>query len=559
MMIMINMQKRVGQIAATLAVGAACAGAAGQCPVSFFFTPFNNSIPGFGTQAGPIAMADFNRDGRPDVAFCNSAAGTVLVQMGNSADWVGYPMGTGPATVVVGDFDGDSNADFATINQTSRDLAIRFGDGSGGFSPPAVRRVGVDPNWLVAKDLNLDGIDDLVVVSRGDDSLYVALRTQARSIPSLVRYAVGGLPERVAAGDFDGDGQVDLVTTNGQTQDLSLLFGAGNGTFEPEVYLPALRYPFHIQVADLNQDGRDEIGFVRNGLALGFYDVVLWQIDGARQLGGESIVSAGWNTAYFTFVDLNQDGTTDISTGSGTFLNQGNGTFSTPVQAAFWPYVVFQDIDADGRIDVTECVFDNLPPRNGAYIRSWINTSFPVTQQPQSTVACPIRPATFSAAASGTPPYTYRWQYRAVDAIPFDPASWIDLTPGTNTVAGPSGPLEFNAAGTDTGTLTVDREAFLGWPASTLIGSFRCIIGSACGDVITQEAVMTTSDRCSCYDFNSDENVDLLDAQQMAQVFVGLITPQPDWLSGDLNADENADLSDAQALAVFVVSGTCGV
>ncbi len=187
------------------------------------------------------------------------------------------------------------------------------------------------------------------------------------------------------------------------------------------------------------------------------------------------------------------------------------------------------------------------------------NTSFPVTQQPQSTVACPIRPATFTAAASGTPPYTYRWQYRAVDAIPFDPASWIDLVPGTNTVAGPTGPLEFNAAGTDTGTLTVDREALLGWPASTLIGSFRCVIGSACGDVITQEAVMTTSDRCSCYDFNSDENVDLLDAQQMAQVFVGLITPQADWLSGDLNADENADLSDAQALAVFVVTGTCGV
>jgi hypothetical protein len=192
-----------------------------------------------------------------------------------------------------------------------------------------------------------------------------------------------------------------------------------------------------------------------------------------------------------------------------------------------------------------------------AFLHYSLNTSFPVTQQPQSTVACPIRPASFSAAANGTPPYTYRWQYRPTVADATVP--WVNLVPGTNTVAGPSGPLEFNAAGTDTGTLTVDREALLGWPASTLIGSFRCIIGSACGDVITQEAVMTTSDRCSCYDFNSDENVDLLDAQQMAQVFVGLITPQADWLSGDLNADENADLSDAQALAVFVVTGTCGV
>jgi len=51
--------------------------------------------------------------------------------------------------------------------------------------------------------------------------------------------------------------------------------------------------------------------------------------------------------------------------------------------------------------------------------------------------------------------------------------------------------------------------------------------------------------------------VDLLDAQQMAQVFVGLITAEPNWLDGDLNGDENADLADAQALAQYVVMGTC--
>ncbi len=59
------------------------------------------------------------------------------------------------------------------------------------------------------------------------------------------------------------------------------------------------------------------------------------------------------------------------------------------------------------------------------------------------------------------------------------------------------------------------------------------------------------------YDFNQDENVDLLDAQQMAQVFVGLIPAQPGWLDGDLNLDENADLTDAQILAAYVVSGIC--
>ncbi len=68
------------------------------------------------------------------------------------------------------------------------------------------------------------------------------------------------------------------------------------------------------------------------------------------------------------------------------------------------------------------------------------------------------------------------------------------------------------------------------------------------------------TERIACeYDFNRDENVDLLDAQQMAQVFVGILAPEAGWLDGDLNGDENADLTDAQLLAAFVVSGTCGI
>jgi hypothetical protein len=61
------------------------------------------------------------------------------------------------------------------------------------------------------------------------------------------------------------------------------------------------------------------------------------------------------------------------------------------------------------------------------------------------------------------------------------------------------------------------------------------------------------------YDYNQDENVDLTDAQLMAQVAAGVITADPSWLSGDLNGDENADLTDAQQLAQFVASGVCPI
>ncbi len=75
-------------------------------------------------------------------------------------------------------------------------------------------------------------------------------------------------------------------------------------------------------------------------------------------------------------------------------------------------------------------------------------------------------------------------------------------------------------------------------------------------------SVLLTIDGCVIcgfcnYDYNRDENVDLLDAQQMAQVFVGILTPEPNWLDGDLNLDENADLIDAQLLARAIVQGLC--
>jgi hypothetical protein len=54
-------------------------------------------------------------------------------------------------------------------------------------------------------------------------------------------------------------------------------------------------------------------------------------------------------------------------------------------------------------------------------------------------------------------------------------------------------------------------------------------------------------------DINRDENEDLLDAQNLAQVVVGLITPGPDWLEGDIDGSENVDLQDAQWIAIIVL------
>jgi hypothetical protein len=87
---------------------------------------------------------------------------------------------------------------------------------------------------------------------------------------------------------------------------------------------------------------------------------------------------------------------------------------------------------------------------------------------------------------------------------------------------------------------------------------YNTLVSNGTVDVPANLVPLTPPVSCD-YDFNQDENVDLTDAQQMAQVFVGLLTPESNWLDGDLNGDENSDLTDAQILAAYVVTGNCGV
>ncbi len=124
--------------------------------------------------------------------------------------------------------------------------------------------------------------------------------------------------------------------------------------------------------------------------------------------------------------------------------------------------------------------------------------------------------------------YTYRWRQNGQNLFNF--------------------PGFISGATTPTLNLLVDDES--------LLGTFDCVLTNVCGTTTTVPfRVVSVCD----YDFNQDENVDLSDAQQMAQVFVGLLTSEPGWLDGDLNGDENADLTDAQQLANYVVMGICGV
>jgi trimeric autotransporter adhesin len=92
-------------------------------------------------------------------------------------------------------------------------------------------------------------------------------------------------------------------------------------------------------------------------------------------------------------------------------------------------------------------------------------------------------------------------------------------------------------------------------------GLYECVLINPCGTTTSTGALLRVTPAVgSCaYDFNQDGNVDLLDAQTIAQVALSLREPDAAWLDGDVDSDGETTIADAQVLAMYVVSGVCGL
>lgn len=202
-----------------------------------------------------------------------SAAGWGALQAGASGASAADAPGAAPAVVATGDFNRDGIADLAEANLPSghpsgpRVLTVLLGQADGTFQEaPAHPVMGHDPRSIVVGDFNGDGNPDLIV-GDGDGSLMELTGDGKGNLVSAGEIARLGSVVSIAKGDFNHDGIPDLAVSDFQANSATILLGGGNGSFRPSwsFPLPMRGMAFHLAAADFNGDGIPDLAITSDG------------------------------------------------------------------------------------------------------------------------------------------------------------------------------------------------------------------------------------------------------------------------------------------------------
>ena len=249
---------------------------------------------------GPVfvEVADLDGDGKPDLVATNANSASISILRNTStqgainassfAAKVNFTTGATPFSVAIADIDRDGKPDLAVANaavgvntvSVFRNTSLTGVLNTGSFAPKVDFATGLQPKSVALVDIDGDGKPDLVAANAEAGSTTISLlrntsspgAINAGSFSAKVDFTTGVSPQHVAAGDLDGDGKPDIVATNVNSNSISVFRNTATpGVIDPTSLASKVDFttgtgPVTAAVADLDGDGIPEVA-VANGTA----------------------------------------------------------------------------------------------------------------------------------------------------------------------------------------------------------------------------------------------------------------------------------------------------
>lgn len=274
------------------------------------------------------------------------------------------PTGMNPDSVDVGDVNDDGKVDIIVANYTSNDVSVFLGKGDGTYQTPLTFSVSPNPSSVIVADFNNDCKLDIATSSYSSNNICVLLNTGTNgantvSFGAQIRSLSGTGIKALAQLDFNGDKNVDLISVNSTSNNISLLLGKGDGTFGPEQTFAVGTTPVALAIGDLNNDGCLDV-VVANQDSNNFSVLLCTDIPGCV-FERQAIYDLGSSPSSIALGNINNDGVLDvIATNKGDnnvslLLGNGDGTFKcqTTLSVGTAPCsVALGDLNGDGTLEI---------------------------------------------------------------------------------------------------------------------------------------------------------------------------------------------------------------
>jgi large repetitive protein len=343
-----------------------------------------------------VASADFDDDGKVDVAMTNYNDNTISVLRNTSsiknvsfAARVNFPAGTTPRAITIDDLDGDARPDIIVTNYTGNTISVYRNisvAGTVSFDAKVDFVSGANPLSVATGDFNGDGKADVAVVNDDNSNTVSVFKNisvgSTISFTAKVDYPVNTTPTSVAIGDLNNDGKPDLAvsTTNGNSSTtgyVSVLRNTSSGgtmSFAAKVDYATSSNIQQVALGDLNVDGKLDILATSPGTGIS----MLRNTSTTASLSFAAKQDLGWVGDEISVADFDGDGKPDHvhawAIANQVWLMRNTSSGNTLSADAAMPYstttgapyngdnlgLCVADVDGDGKPDIMSTHNNNV-------------------------------------------------------------------------------------------------------------------------------------------------------------------------------------------------------